>query len=128
MTDTISRAAVLDLLQELQDTYADCAQKAKDCDQQSLAVIYARAMDVAYHMVRALPPEPDEEVGRLREALEPFAKWAAWELDYNMPRAVAEDDSTPVAGGAEWNDERFPVVFVGDLKRARAALHTEEER
>ncbi|HYH36938.1 MAG TPA: hypothetical protein VD860_01845 [Azospirillum sp.] len=59
----------------------------------------------------------EETVRRLTEALEPFAKYAIHQLDRGMPRAVAEDDGTPV-----WGDEHAgePTIYVADLKRVAA--------
>ena len=75
--------------------------------------------------LHTLSPKPPADDTGLVEALAPFAKWAQWELDHHLPRAIAEDDSTPVAGGNEYRDE--PTIEVGDLKRLRAALTAHQE-
>jgi len=54
----------------------------------------------------------------IREALEPFAKHAAEELDRFIPPAITADDAMPIWGGP-WHDT---VITVGDFKRIRAAL------
>ena len=56
----------------------------------------------------------DEEIERLRAALAPFAAYAKDQIDYRLPKMVA-DDGTPVLG-KEY--EGRPTIYVGDLKRA----------
>lgn len=65
----------------------------------------------------------ETEVERLREALEPFARYFDWARRHEWPAAIAEDDLTPVAGREDPTGETEPVaLYVGNFRRARATL------
>ena len=66
------------------------------------------------------------EVERLRAAAAPFARWAKRQLDFEMPRGIAEDDGTPVLGCDFEHSET--TVYVGDLKTLCAALSETQSR
>lgn len=56
---------------------------------------------------------------RLLEAAQPFFEWAKKQLHFDLPQAIADDDSTPVLGQG-FGDKA--EVTVGDLRRLCAAL------
>jgi len=62
--------------------------------------------------------EAADKIERLREALEPFAKYAHDQLNYRLPKAIVNDDSTPVWGN-EYSGEA--TIDVGDLRRVAEA-------
>jgi len=64
------------------------------------------------------------QVAELREALRPFADYAAFALEKELPQSVANDDATPIWTTA-YNDDSCDIC-VGDLRQARRALASEQ--
>lgn len=66
---------------------------------------------------------------RLREALEPFARYAKRCLDKEIPRHIQDDPTTPaLASGCAIVDEDGVEVSIADFQRAAAALDRAEAK
>lgn len=83
-------------------------------DQASIVADAATISDIATKDLADL----QRENAALKKALAPFVEVAAWKLDFDLPRGITEDDTSPVWGGDEY--EGKPCIYVGDLKAARS--------
>jgi len=88
----------------------------------------ARVRIREHHVVEAEEElaEALAENARLRavaKAALPFGLYAAHQLDFSLPRMIAEDPSTPVFG----RDDDSPTIYVRDLSALRDALAARDE-
>ena len=62
------------------------------------------------------------ELRALREALKPFGEFFEWAVKHEWPKAISEDDHTPVIGIENYDGKPSCVITVGDFRSAHKAL------
>jgi hypothetical protein len=112
-----------ELVERLTEWANGCEREAA-ADVTSAIGFVARKEAVQLRAAALRLAELERENAALREALKPFAEYAAEQLANWIPPHVASDDATPVWGGS-YNQECS--VYIGDLRRAAALAGSGEK-
>lgn len=104
-----------EVIRDADDGDKTCATVARETRQRAQAAITALSQEDGVEELRA----------EVLKVLEPFAQYAADQLDKQLPRAIADDGGTPIWGDA-YSEQA--ALYVADLRAIRALCAKLKER